>query len=148
MHKIKLSIVAYSGFACFVGFVVAELALEGIALLAFNVSERDLLSRYFDVTDSGFRYHFLNLTSFLVECIIIMWVYGLARAALGSAGRGALVTIAIAMGLVFIPVAHLALIGVVPAKVFGLSLGFNVVELPFAILIGAALYEARSLPSP
>ncbi len=131
----------------FITFAFVEFALEGLVLLLFEVSEGDLLARTLDVELTGTRYHLVTFALFFVESLVIMWTYGLVRGRIASPPRAAAATSAIALFLVFVPFLNFTNMGVFQPESLALSLGFNLVELPTAVLVGAGVYEGWRISS-
>ncbi len=142
-ERVRVPRVLLAGVVAGLGYVVVEFVVEGLVAILFNVSEDELLARYFDFSRSGFRYALVDNLIFFAECVVIMWIYALMRSHGRPVGQSLLVTVAMVLLLALLPLASLANVAVFPGSVVLLSLGFSVIELPTAILCGAGAYEWR-----
>jgi hypothetical protein len=96
---------------------------------------------WINVKTSGARYHIVNTVYFLVFCVFAIWVYAAVRPRFGAGARTALMT---ALGFWFVGLllaVNFVNLGVFPVKVTLLSVCFNLLELPPAIVAGASIYR-------
>jgi len=142
MGKINFKRVILGGLLAGVVFIIIELILEGLVYLIFRLNESDLLMQTFDdITLSGVRYHIVNLSYFFVFCILIIWVYAAIRPRFGAGPKTAFMTSGIFLIVLFLLYVNFINMGIFPLKICLLSIGFNVIELPSAVLAGASIYK-------
>ncbi len=145
MGKPRLADIGLAALAAWVAFAVTEFALEGLVLLLFDVSENELMAQTVTVSRSGARYHAVTFAFFFVECLVIMWLYSLIRTRYRPGVRAALVTSVVVTFLAFVAYVNFTNMGAFAVEALALSLGFNLVEMPVAVLAGAGVYETHQL---
>jgi hypothetical protein len=141
MGRINVKRVILGGLVAGIVFVVAEMVIEGIAgFLGF--SERDMaLEASGSLTLSGARYHIVNVVYLFVFFIFAMFVYAAVRPRLGAGPKTAFIT---AMGFWFLLLmlgVNFLNMNVFPVNLVVASLVFNLLEIPPAMLSGAAMYK-------
>ena len=143
MGRINVSRVILGGLLAGVVFILVELIVEGI-FGVFGVSERELALEVSNkLTLGGFRYHIVNIVYLFVFFIFAIWVYAAIRPRFGAGPRTALIT---ALGfwflLLLVAINYLNM-NVFPVKIVLVSLLFNMLELPPAIILGAWPYKEQ-----
>lgn len=141
MRTIKLRGLVVAALATFVMFALLELVVEAVASTLFGVSENELLARTIDITTMGLPYYAVLFALFFVECLGIVFVYALIRDRFHSMIHAALVTSGVALLFLFLSLAVFTNKGALPPQVTLLSLVFNLIELPPAVVFGAVVYE-------
>ncbi len=127
-----------------VAFIIVELVVEGLVGL-FGVSERDLLLQVNnDVTISGTRYHIVNLSYFFVFCVFAIWLYAALRSRFGAGPKTAIITSFSLWFIGFLIAVNFVNMGIFPLKLSLISLLFNLIELPTALLFGASIYKEEA----
>ncbi len=142
MGKINFKRVVLGGLLAGVVFIFVEIILEGLVQLVFGINEHELAMQAFnDITLGGIRYHTVNLSYFFVLCILIVWVYAAIRPRFGSGPKTALITSGIFLIVIFLFYVNFVNLGIFPLKMCLLSMAFNLIELPTAVLAGASIYK-------
>jgi hypothetical protein len=141
MRTIEGRGILVAALATFVMFALLELVVEAAARTLFGVSENELLARTIEVTIGGLPYYVVMFALFFVECLGIAFVYVLIRDQFHSMIHAALVTSGVALLFLFLSLAVFTNKGALPLRVTLLSLAFNLIELPPAVVFGAVVYE-------
>lgn len=145
MKKINFGRVILAGFAAGLTFLFVEIILEGSVRLIFGICESKMFQEAFNIAPSGILFHILNIGIFFMICILIMWVYAAIRPRFSSNAKAAIVTSLIFWLFAFLFTANHINLGIFPLDLYFLNMGFNLIELPVAILVGSYLYkEARN----
>lgn len=143
MVKVNLGRLLLAAVVTFVAFIATEFVIENFVYFLFNVSEHDLWVERAGVVLSGFKFHVLNLSLFLGICVVIMSVYALIRPSFDSTGKTVIAASAVTLLLFFLTFGTFVNMGVFSLEMMLLSLAFNLVETPVAVLAGASVYEGR-----
>ena len=141
MGRINLNRVMLGGLIAAVVFVVVEFVIEGIARVTFNVNEGTALREALNVAPGGVVYHVTSVVYLLVVCMLFVWVYAALRPRFGAGPRTALITTAIVMLAGLLVGVNMVNLGILPVNIVLMSLVFNLIELPLALLVGAAVYK-------
>jgi len=142
MKKINMGRVLLAAFVASLGFIFAEIVLEGSVQLIFGINESELFREVFGMTPpSGTIYHIMNIVFLYIICVLIMWVYAAIRPRFRNHLHAALGTSMIFWLFYFLLSVNFINIGMFPLKLSLLSLGFNLVEIPTAIIIGSLVYK-------
>ena len=141
MQKINLGAVISGGALAAVTFVIVEFVLEGaVGLLGLN--EADLLREAFpNIVVGGTAYHVWNIVHLFLVFFLAIWVYAAIRPRFGPGPKSALITAFVLWTMYFWIVMNFARLGIFPLNVAIVSLAFNFVEIPAAILVGARMYS-------
>jgi len=141
MGKINYAAVLKGGLLAAVSFIVVEFLLEGaVGLLGLN--EADLFREaYPDIVVGGAVYHVSNVVHLLLLFFLAIWIYAAIRPRFGPGPKSALIT-SFVMWLMYLLFAmSFVKHGIFPLNLALVSLAFNLVEIPAAILIGARIYQ-------
>jgi len=142
MKKINMGRVLLAAFVASLGFIFAEIVLEGSVQLIFGINESELIREVFGMTPpSGTIYHIMNIVFLYIVCVLIMWVYAAIRPRFRNHLYAAFGTSMIFWLFYFLLLVNFSNIGLFPFKLGLLSLGFNLVEIPTAIIIGSLVYK-------
>ena len=142
MKKINVGRVLLAAFVASLGFIFAEIVLEGSVQLIFGLNEGMMFQEEFGMSiPTGTIYHILNIVFLYMVCVLIMWVYAAIRPRFRNHLQAAVVTGMIFWLFYLLFFFNFSNIGVFPLKLGLLSLGFNLVELPTAIILGSLVYK-------
>jgi len=141
VQKINLGAVFRGGALAAITFVIVEFVLEGaVGLLGLN--EADLFRDAFpNIVLGGTAYHAWNIVHLFLVFFLAIWVYAAIRPRFGPGPKSALITSFILWFLYFSFVMNFARLGIFPLNLAIVSLAFNFVEIPAAILAGAKVYS-------
>jgi hypothetical protein len=95
---------------------------------------------HFSISPGGTLFHVLNLSIFLVQMLMMMFVYALIRPRFNSNVGAGLTTAAVFLFIGFMLLANLTNLGVLPVSLAATMILFSLLELPPALLVGAVLY--------
>lgn len=144
MSKINFNRVILGGLLTGVVFIIMEIVVEGL-VSQFGINEGDLLLQASsNVTISGARYHIVNLSYFFVFCIFAIWLYAAIRPRFGAGPKTALIASFTLWFVGLLLAVNFVNMGIFPIKLTLISLAFNLIELPTAILVGASIYKEES----
>lgn len=141
MKKIQYGRVVLAGLVMGVAFLFIEIVFEGFINLVFGINEAQFMGEAAKECPFGLRFYVVTFIYLFLLCCLIMWVYAAIRPRFSS-----FLTTALVAGLVFwLFLALLAVnfinSGYFPLKAALLSLGFNLVELPSAVVVGSLVYR-------
>ena len=140
MKKINIGRVFLSGFVASLAFFFAEAVLEGSVQLAFGLSETELFRKAFGTFPSGTLYHVVTVAYLYLVCVLMMWVYAAIRPRFRSRLHAALATGAVFWLFVVLFVFNYSNIGLYPVRLSLLAMGFNLFEIPAAVIAGSLAY--------
>ena len=143
MSGINYPRVALSAAAAAVAFVVLEIVIEGLARLLFQVSEAALWQQHLGALPEGARFQGVNVLVLLGVCLLMMWLYAALRALWGPGARPALVTALFVWLFALVMLVNFVNLGLFPPAMAGLSLLFNLFEIPGAVFVGASVYKEK-----
>jgi hypothetical protein len=141
MGKINIPRVVLGGLVTAAAFIVVEMIVEGAVRLISGFEEGQLLAEAYGVSLGGARFHIVNIGYFIVMCMLIIWVYAAIRPKFGPGPKTALITSAVFLLYFLLLGINLVNLGILPGKIGLISLAFNIVELPIAVLAGAFVYR-------
>ncbi len=141
MKKISIGKIALAALAASLVFLFVETILEGAVMLIFGVSETKMLQEASMPVPSGTRFYILTIVYLYLVCALIMWVYAAIRPRFKSHGGAALAASLIFWLFAFLFVVNYSNVGLYPLKFALLGMGFNLVEIPAAIMAGALVYR-------
>jgi hypothetical protein len=125
-------------------FLVAEIIVEGIVYAAFGYSEGELLKEHLGkINTEGSQYIIITLIYLFVFSSVAMWVYALLLPRFNNWIKTALIVSLIVLLLVYMPIINFVNLGFLPLTVFLMSLLFNLIEIPAAIILGSAVYNPK-----
>ncbi len=141
MQKINFGAVLKGGALAAIAFVIVEFVLEGaVSLLGLN--EADLFREAFpDIVVGGMVYHVWNIVHLFLLFFFAIWIYAVIRPRFGPGPKTALITSFILWFMYFLFAMSFVKHGIFPLNLAIVSLAFNLVEIPVAILIGAKIYS-------
>jgi hypothetical protein len=143
MSGINYPRVALAAAVAAVTFVVLEIVVEGLARLMFRVSEAELWRESFGPLPEGGRFQWVNVLILVGICLLLMWLYAVLRASYGAGPRAALLAALFLWLFVLLLWANFVNLGVFPLEIVGLSLLFNLFEIPGAAIAGASVYQEK-----
>ena len=141
MEKIKVGRVVLSGLVMGITFLFVEIVIEGLTHLLFGISEAKAMEKVIKTCPYGFKYYILVFIYLFLICFLIMGVYAAIRPRFKSFLTAAFVTSMIFWIFLALVSANLAMAGLFPAKVALMSLIFNLIELPSAVIVGSLVYR-------
>lgn len=142
MGKINYRRVFIGGLIAAVVFIVTELFIEGLAGILWGISETALLREYFpQALQRGLRFQMHNLLHLLLICIMLIWLYAALRPRFGAGPKTALICAFIFWLIELLLILNLVNMNIIPWKFGMISLVFNAIELPVAVLAGASVYQ-------
>ena len=130
-----------AAFAACLAFLFAEIVLEGSVHLIFRLSETKLFYDTFETLPSGTLYHVVTLVHLYLVCVLMMWVYTAIRPRFRTHLHAALVTSMIFWLFVVLFLINYSNLGLYPLKLGLLGMGFNLVEIPAAVITGSLVYK-------
>ena len=143
MSGINYPRVALAAAVAAVTFVVLEIVVEGLVRLLFKVSEAQLWQEAFGTLPAGARFQWINVLVLVGVCLLLMWLYAALRARYGAGPRTALIAAGFMWLFVLLLWVNFVNLGVFPLAIVGLSLAFNLVEIPCAAIAGASVYKEK-----
>ncbi|NIO28640.1 MAG: hypothetical protein GTO29_08815 [Candidatus Latescibacteria bacterium] len=141
MKKISIGRVILAGFVASLVFLFVEIVLEGSVQLIFGVSETELMREARMTLPSGTLYYVVTIVYLYMVCTLIMWVYAAIRPRFRSRLHAGLVTGMIFWLFVVLFLVNYSNIGLYPLKLGLLGMGFNLVEIPAAVIVGSLVYK-------
>lgn len=136
------------GLVATVTFAIVEFFLEG-AVGLFGYNEAAVLQDlYPNLQLGGVAFQLANILNLLALMTFAIWLYSSLIPRFGAGITCALV-VAFAIWFVYLLVAtNFARLGILPMNIALMSLLFNFVEIPLAVLAGSRLYDsAKAGPS-
>lgn len=140
MKKINIGRVVLAGSVAALAFLFVEIVVEGFFRIFFNIDESEMYLEAFNIVHSSILFHILNIAILFVICILIMWVYAAIRPRFKTNGKAALAASMIFWGFAFLFIVNHINLGLFPLGTF-VGLGFNLIEIPAATLVGSLLYR-------
>ena len=141
MKKIHLGKVALAALVASLVFLFVEIVLEGGVMFIFGVSEAKMMQEASIPVPSGALYHTLTIVYLYLVCALIMWVYAAIRPRFKDHMRAALAASFVFWLFAFLFVVNYSNVGLYPLKFALLGMGFNLVEIPVAVMAGALVYR-------
>ncbi len=143
MSGINYPRVAWAAVVAAVAAVVLEIVVEGAAKLMFRISEADLWAESFGPLPQGARFQWINILVLFAICLLMMWLYAALCGRFGAGPRTAIITALFFWLFVLVLWANFVNLGVFPLEIVGLSLLFNLFEIPGAAVAGASVYKEK-----
>ena len=130
------------GMVATVTFAIVEFLFEG-AVGLFGYNEAAVFQElYPNLQLEGIAFQFANILQLLVLMTFAIWLYSSLIPRFGAGTTCALV-VAIAIWFVYLLVAmNFARLGILPMNIALMSLLFNLVEMPLAVLAGSRVYDS------
>jgi len=141
MKKISIAKVALAALVASLVFLFVEMILEGGVMLIFGVSEVKMMQEASIPIPSGTLYYVLAIIDLYLVCSLIMWVYAAIRPRFRDHLRAALAASLVFWFFAFLFVVNYSNVGLYPLKFALLGMGFNLVEIPAAVMTGALVYR-------
>ena len=141
MKKISIGKVAVAALVASLAFLFVETILEGGVLLIFGVSEAKMMHEASIPHPSGTIYFVLAIVYLYLVCALIMWIYAAIRPRFKTHMGAALAASFVFWLFAFLFVVNYSNVGLYPLKFALLGMGFNLVEIPFAVMAGALVYR-------
>ena len=143
MKKVDIKALFVAIFASAIGFIIIEFLVEILLFRAFGISEEHLYT-YFNISPSGVIFQAINLFIFFLNVTLIMSVYVWIRPRFSSDLSAAMTTSGIFASLMALYLLNLTNLGIYPLTISLTSIIFTIIELPFAVMIGAVTYTSRT----
>jgi len=142
MNEIRVKRMLLAGLATFLVWILFEILLEHIIgqLLFGNFIQEQMLEAI-DVQGWSASNQILNIAIALLNSTVLIWLYASLRPMYGVGTKTALITSAFGIVWVWSMIINLINLGLLPAQVGLIELGFETIELPLAMLAGAQVYE-------
>jgi hypothetical protein len=141
MNRIKVNRLILAGSVTLLTFIVVEFVVESLISRPLFGRAIQEWHQTLNLPEWGIGNSVLNILIALVNCTLLTWLYAALRPMFGVGSRTALATSAFA----FFFVAAFAINGInlgnYPLRIALIELGYQLVELPLAILAGARVYE-------
>jgi hypothetical protein len=145
MNKIRFNRLLLAGFVSFLVWVIAEILVEQvIGRVVFG----DLINRQWlqvtNILNWSVANHLLNTFIGLMNCMVLIWLYGSLRPMFGVGTKTALITSA--FGIIFGVSMNINAInlGLIPPQLSLLEMVYELIEFPIAMIAGAAVYEGSN----
>ena len=122
-------------------FVITEALVEGVAGI-FGYSEMVLLAQVVpNIPPNTVLLQFGNVLQLFALMLIAIWLYSALRSNFSSGSKCAL-TIALMLWVTYAVISiSFVRVGLLPANIIFMSLFFNAVEIPVALLAGAGAHD-------
>ena len=140
MKKINIGRVILAGLVAGLAFLFVEIVIEGFFYVLFGISESEMYQEAFDIASKKIPFHILNIAILFVICFLIMWVYAAIRPRFTNNVKAAIASSMLFWGFAFLFIVNHINLGLFPLGTF-VGLGFNLIELPAAVLAGSAVYK-------
>ena len=141
MKKISIGKIALAALVASLVFLFVETILEGGVMLVFGLSEIKMMKEANIHIPSGTLYYVLAIIYLYLVCALIMWVYAAIRPRFKSHMGAALAASFVFWLFAFLFVVNYSNVGLFPLKFALLGMGFNLVEIPAAVMGGALVYR-------
>jgi hypothetical protein len=145
MNRIVFKRLVLAGLVTFLVFVAVEFVVE---VLIGEVVFEGALEQYhqtLDIPQWGVAQKALNYLIGILNTSLLIWLYAALRPMFGVGAKTAL----IASGFMLLFVSAFAInsvnLGSYPLRIALIELGYQVLELPIALLVGAQVYEGSIL---
>jgi len=144
MNEIKIKRMLLAGLAMFVMWVVVELLVEQvIARSLFGQSSPEKWLEAVNLREwSAFNF-WVNTFISLLNCTVLIWVYASLRPMYGVGTKTALITSAFGVLWVLSLFINLINLGLIPLELGLIEAGFEAIEFPIAMIVGAGVYEGQ-----
>jgi len=142
MNKIRFNRLLLAGIVTFVVWVIAEILVEQVIgrVLFGNLINRQWIHAT-NILNWGVANHVLNILIALVNCMILIWLYGCLRPMFGVGTKTALITSAFGIIFGFSMTLNGINLGLFPPLVGMSEFVYELIEFPIAMIAGAAVYE-------
>ena len=144
MNRIKVNRVVLAGIVTLLVFILLEIIVEyviGRALFGSMIDEWYLEA--FSISKWSVANHVLNLFIAWVTCATLAWLYAALRPMFGVGTKTALIASAFTLFFFATFSFNFVNLGIIPLKIVLIDLGYNLIELPIAITVGARIYEGE-----
>ena len=141
MKKIHIGRVLLAAVAASLSFLFVEMILEGTVYLTTGVRETDLFEKVGRNMPTSFLYYAVTIIYLYLVCVLMMWIYAAIRPRFKSHITCALTTSLVFWLFAFLFAVNYSNLGLYPIQLGLLSMGFNAIELPAAILLGSLVYR-------
>jgi hypothetical protein len=149
MNKIRFNRLLLAGFVTFVVWVIVEILVEQVIgrVLFGNLINQQWIHTT-NILNWGPANHVLNILIALVNCMILIWLYGCLRPMFGVGVKTALITSAFGIIFGFSMTINGINLGLFPPQVGLAEFVYELIEFPIAMIAGAAVYEGSSESLP
>lgn len=143
MNRIRVKRLILSGIVTLLVFIAVEILVEFVIGRAiFGESMEDWVQTL-AVPSWGVANHVLNIFIALVNSVMLIWLYAALRPMFGVGLKTALIASALALVFGISMAVNGANLGLYPIQIALLELGYELIELPIAVIIGALVYEGE-----
>ena len=143
MNEIRVKRMLLAGLTMFLVWIVAEIIVEQVIgrILFGNLIEERWLQTTTNLSDWNALNHVVNVLVTLLNCTLLIWLYASLRPMYGVGTKTALITSALGVVLGLSLFINMINLGLLPSQVGMIEAVFVSIELPIAMLAGAAVYE-------
>jgi hypothetical protein len=141
MNRIKVDRLILAGAVTLLTFIAVEFIVESLISRPLFGRAMDAWHQTLNLPVWGIGNSILNVLIALVNCTLLTWLYAALRPMFGVGPRTALATSAFAFFFVAAFAINGVNLGSYPLRIALIELGYQLVELPLAILAGARAYE-------
>lgn len=141
MEKINPGGVLKGGAFAAITFALVEIVLEG-AVSLFGLNEAELFREaYPDIVMGGTVNYIWNVVHLFVLMSFAIWIYAAIRPRFGPGPKCALIVSFVLWFTYLLIAMNFVRHGILPANIAIVSLAFNLIEIPAAVLVGARIYS-------
>ena len=141
MNRIKVNRLLLAGVVTLLSFIAVEFVVESLICGQLFGRAMQEWHQTLNLSAWGIENRLLNLTIALVNCTLLTWLYAALRPMFGVGSRTALAASGFALFFVAAFAINSVNLGIYPLRIALIELGYQLVELPIAMLAGARVYE-------
>ena len=141
MNKIKVNRLLLAGLVTLLTFIAVEFVVESLICRPLFGRAIQEWHQTLNLAAWGMGHTVLNILIALVNCTLLTWLYAALRPMFGVGVRTALAASAFALFFIAAFAVNSVNMGIYPLRVALIELGYQLVELPVAIVAGALVYE-------
>ena len=144
MNEINVKRMLLAGVAMFVVWILVEVVVELVfASVLIGQTSQEMWLQVVEPFDWSASNYWINALVSLVNCTLMIWIYASLRPMYGVGTKTALITSAFFIIWVYSMFINLTNLRLFPARLGLIEATFEAVELPIAMLAGAAIYENK-----
>jgi hypothetical protein len=144
MNRIKVKRLILAGLVTLLVFIAVEFIVESLIGKPLFGRAIETWHQTLNLDAWGMGNSVLNLLIALVTCTLLTWLYAALRPMFGVGARTALATSAFAFFFAAAFAINGVNLGTYPLQIALIELGYQLIELPIAILAGARVYEGSA----
>jgi hypothetical protein len=141
MNRIKVKRLVLAGAVTLLVFIAVEFIVESVIGKVLLGGLIEKWHQTLAIPRWGVANSVLNVLIALVNCTILTWLYAALRPMFGVGTKTALITSAFALFFVAAFAVNSVNLGLYPLQIAVVELGYQLIELPVAIIVGARIYE-------